>query len=120
MQAGPGIGKLGANTLRNGGEYTPARGGNYMPSAARQLTKTHTIVSAPLEHKKIARLAYSYWEGRGCPDGSPEQDWFRAEEELRRRQAKWKAEKDQRRSARPRTSSRIVNARQRNAEPVGV
>jgi len=31
----------------------------------------------------IAVLAYLYWEARGCQDGSPEQDWFRAERELR-------------------------------------
>lgn len=30
----------------------------------------------------IARLAYGYWEARGCQGGSPEQDWLRAEREL--------------------------------------
>jgi hypothetical protein len=30
----------------------------------------------------IARLAYHLWEERGCPIGSPEDDWFRAEELL--------------------------------------
>jgi hypothetical protein len=33
--------------------------------------------------EEIARLAYSYWEARGCPIGSPEEDWYRAEMELR-------------------------------------
>ena len=37
-----------------------------------------------IEHEDIARLAYSYWEARGCPLGSPEEDWFRAEMELLR------------------------------------
>ena len=32
---------------------------------------------------EIARLAYSYWEGRGGQGGSPEEDWFRAQQELR-------------------------------------
>ena len=32
--------------------------------------------------ERIAKLAYSYWEGRGCQGGSPEEDWFRAVEEL--------------------------------------
>jgi Protein of unknown function (DUF2934) len=32
--------------------------------------------------RKIAQLAYSYWEERGCPYGSAEEDWFRAEREL--------------------------------------
>jgi len=30
--------------------------------------------------KDIAALAYFLWMDRGCPDGSPDQDWFRAEE----------------------------------------
>ena len=44
--------------------------------------KTEYPVSAE-EHEEIARLAYSYWEARGCPIGSPEDDWYRAENELR-------------------------------------
>jgi len=32
---------------------------------------------------EIARLAYSYWEDRGGDGGSPEEDWFRAEHEVR-------------------------------------
>jgi len=35
-------------------------------------------------HEAIARLAYSYWQDRGCPIGSPDEDWYRAENELRR------------------------------------
>jgi hypothetical protein len=34
-------------------------------------------------HEEIARLAYSYWKLRGCTGGSPEEDWLRAEQELR-------------------------------------
>jgi hypothetical protein len=33
--------------------------------------------------EEIAHLAYSYWESRGCTGGSPEEDWLRAEQELR-------------------------------------
>jgi len=33
--------------------------------------------------EQIARLAYSYWEARGHRAGSPEQDWLRAEEEVK-------------------------------------
>jgi hypothetical protein len=40
-----------------------------------------------LEHEEIARLAYSYWEARGCQGGSPEEDWRRAEAELKARRA---------------------------------
>ena len=31
----------------------------------------------------IARLAYQLWLQRSCPVGSPEDDWFRAENLLR-------------------------------------
>lgn len=37
------------------------------------------------EHEEIVRLAHSYWESRGCQGGSPEEDWFRAEAELKAR-----------------------------------
>ena len=38
-----------------------------------------------MEEKAIAKLAYCYWESRGCPFGSPEEDWLRAEKDLQRR-----------------------------------
>ena len=34
-------------------------------------------------HIDIQRLAYQFWEDRGRPWGSSEEDWFRAEGELR-------------------------------------
>jgi hypothetical protein len=33
-------------------------------------------------YEQIASLAYALWQQRGCPEGSPEEDWFRAEQEL--------------------------------------
>jgi hypothetical protein len=44
-----------------------------------------TAVETPVNNARtedIARLAYSLWEARGGQDGSPEEDWFRAEQEL--------------------------------------
>ena len=38
-----------------------------------------------LDREAIGRLAYFYWEERGCPNDSPDEDWFRAEAEVRRR-----------------------------------
>jgi hypothetical protein len=29
----------------------------------------------------IAKIAYGYWEARGCTGGSPDEDWVRAEAE---------------------------------------
>jgi hypothetical protein len=37
---------------------------------------------------EIAALAYKLWQARGCPYGSPEEDWLRAETELRARASK--------------------------------
>jgi hypothetical protein len=42
------------------------------------------IVTSVPEHDEVAELAYQLWILRGCPDGSPEEDWFRAEEALLR------------------------------------
>jgi len=33
--------------------------------------------------EKIALLAYSFWEARGGQGGSPEEDWYRAEQQIR-------------------------------------
>ena len=41
-----------------------------------------------IDTEMIARLAHSYWEARGCKGGSPEEDWFRAEQELSSRRSK--------------------------------
>ena len=36
-------------------------------------------------HHEIATLAHALWRARGCPEGSPDEDWFRAAQELRAR-----------------------------------
>jgi hypothetical protein len=35
-----------------------------------------------LNEHETAERAYELWEARGRPEGSPETDWFRAEQEL--------------------------------------
>jgi hypothetical protein len=40
-----------------------------------------------LDQAEIARLAHSYWLGRGCKGGSAEEDWHRAEQALKARGA---------------------------------
>lgn len=32
--------------------------------------------------QKVAALAYELWKSRGSPEGSPEVDWFQAEQQL--------------------------------------
>jgi len=36
----------------------------------------------PAKEERIRRHAYELWEYRGRPIGSPEVDWFRAENEI--------------------------------------
>jgi hypothetical protein len=38
--------------------------------------------SEPENQEQIAALAYSFWQARGCPEGTPEEDWYRAEQEI--------------------------------------
>lgn len=80
----------------------PERG---VPAAGASLTRRRTAKRSTEEHvpaervsspagngaahgpdrEEIARLAYSYWVARGGQGGSPEDDWYRAEQELRAR-----------------------------------
>jgi hypothetical protein len=39
------------------------------------------------DRNQVERLAYQYWEERGCQHGCHDDDWFRAEQEIRRRRA---------------------------------
>jgi len=47
---------------------------------AEGVVRQEAVVS---DRDAVARLAYSYWEARGFTGGSPEEDWLRAERELR-------------------------------------
>jgi len=33
--------------------------------------------------EEIAAVAYSLWRARGCPEGTPDEDWFNAEKALK-------------------------------------
>ena len=35
-----------------------------------------------ISHSDIAALAYQLWQDRGSPIGSPEEDWYNAEQQL--------------------------------------
>ena len=40
-------------------------------------------IESRLTYEDIAALAYSLWEARGCPEGTPDEDWFNAEKALK-------------------------------------
>ncbi len=46
-------------------------------------SQTRRTLTDPTQ-EEIARLAYSYWEARGKPNGSPLEDWVRAERDLKK------------------------------------
>jgi DUF2934 family protein len=75
-------------TIRSGGTSAGAAAARELePVAALSraigpVAETATVALAP-GNEEIARLAYSYWQARGCPEGSPEEDWLRAEATLR-------------------------------------
>jgi len=49
----------------------------------REDTATMTLSpEAIVDSNQVERLAYCYWQSRGCPEGSPDDDWFRAEQDL--------------------------------------
>jgi hypothetical protein len=50
---------------------------------AQETTMGHGV--AAFGHEDIAALAHQLWRARGCPEGSPEEDWFHAAEQLRSR-----------------------------------
>jgi hypothetical protein len=50
------------------------------PAPASQ-SPAASIESSPT-NEEIAILACSLWPARGCPDGTPDEDWFNAEKAL--------------------------------------
>ena len=43
------------------------------------------VIAPEVKEEDIAALAYQLWHARRRPEGSPDEDWFRAIEELRAR-----------------------------------
>jgi hypothetical protein len=43
--------------------------------------------SGSQQHELVEVTAYYLWQQRGCPIGTPEVDWFRAEQELNEQHA---------------------------------
>jgi DUF2934 family protein len=44
-----------------------------------------SVTEMKLSHEQVAQLAHRFWSDRGRLDGHHEEDWFRAEHELRAR-----------------------------------
>jgi Protein of unknown function (DUF2934) len=67
------------------------QGDTPMPTKSSEATATpkrrkpavKKTAPAQPSQEQIALLAEKYWAERGWPEGSPEQDWLRAEQELK-------------------------------------
>lgn len=70
-----------------GAEGTPVRRTRTRKTAAAAVNGGASPQAVPpvIPREEIEKLAYFYWLERGGQGGSPEDDWFRAEAELRRR-----------------------------------
>ena len=58
-----------------------------MASRALKLDQKNGAKTKPdvreIDESKIRERAYGLWLARGCPVGSDQEDWFKAEEELK-------------------------------------
>ena len=51
-------------------------------ASMEQLFSAHPETTQSSRQTEVAQLAYSLWQQRGCPEGSPEIDWLQAEQQL--------------------------------------
>ncbi len=57
----------------------------HLEVASRSILNLNNAVNGAVTADQIAERAYFRWLERGCPFGSPEEDWLFAEQELRLR-----------------------------------
>jgi hypothetical protein len=95
VRSGAGAGAGGASVTPAAAGESPApnitpgaRGSGTTPlstGASPSLVTGSEENSAQVSNEEIASHAYRCWQERGCPEGSAEEDWYRAERELRER-----------------------------------
>jgi hypothetical protein len=59
------------------------RAAGLLPSFHRMISKGERMGHQEVDQSRIEQVAYDFWVQRGCPMGSSEEDWFRAEQHLR-------------------------------------
>jgi len=64
-------------------ESSPSNDINALAAAVAVTASSNPVVAGSPTFDEIAKLAYSYWQARGYQGGSQEEDWLRAEQELR-------------------------------------
>ncbi|MDQ2944985.1 MAG: DUF2934 domain-containing protein [Acidobacteriota bacterium] len=51
-------------------------------SAGSAQSQAEAVATIDCDEVEVRERAYSCWQERGCPVGSPDEDWLRAEREL--------------------------------------
>ncbi|MGO9010059.1 MAG: DUF2934 domain-containing protein [Bryobacteraceae bacterium] len=81
------ISAAASSPVRRKSAITPRAKHGLKRAGAPEADAAVEVVDVEVRHSptadEIAALAYTYWAGRGYQGGSPEEDWLRAEEELR-------------------------------------
>jgi len=91
--AGAGAGMTHLSPAKRGESPVPnvipgARGTGNAPRGEWNVpNQPHSNPDLGPTNEEIAARAYQCWRERGCPHGTPEEDWHRAEQELRRARA---------------------------------
>lgn len=79
---------MSKNTRAKTSEQAPQK--PHRVNGTAEQTATGSWVGAAPDEAEIAVLAHRLWLDRGCPEGSPEEDWFLAERELGQRACRQK------------------------------
>ena len=77
--AGPAPERIRRNTIMS------TKKNQVTPQKVKLSHEEVTLQAVNLSHDEIALRAYCLWQERGSPIGSPEEDWLRAEQEIRGR-----------------------------------
>jgi hypothetical protein len=90
--SGAGAGLTSTSPTRSGSPaptiVPPGRGSGTTPRSTSALTQDTSpdllerSTATSVSQEEVSARAYRCWHERGCPDGSPEVDWRRAEQEL--------------------------------------
>jgi Protein of unknown function (DUF2934) len=57
----------------------PGQARRMVPEEPTTMESPQTIVAVGSREQETAVAAYYLWQQRGCPTGSDQEDWFRAE-----------------------------------------
>lgn len=92
--SGAGAGSTSTSPTRSGSPaptiVPPGRGSGMTPRSTSALTQDTSpnllerSTATSVSQEEVSARAYRCWQERGCPEGSPEVDWRRAEKELDR------------------------------------